>query len=145
MRVLGIDYGDRHIGLALSDPLLVTAQALGQYEPRSPEEDTDFFQELAEKYQVGEIVIGLPLRMDGTSGTRVEKTRKFGNWLQEVLNIEVHYWDERLTTKQAMAILNEDNKKMKKKKRFKDQISASLILSSYLESRVNSPYDPENT
>ena len=133
MRILGIDYGDKHLGLALSDPLWLTAQTLGIYSLQDPKKDRAFFQDLIERHQIGKIVIGLPLRMDGSSGTRVEKPRLFGDWLQKELGIDIHYWDERLTTKQAMSILGEDKINMKKKKKLKDQISASLILSSFLE------------
>lgn len=133
MRILGIDYGDKHLGLALSDPLQLTAQMLGMYSLQTPEKDRRYFQDLIERHQISQVVIGLPLRMDGSAGTRVEKTRVFGDWLQEALRIPIHYWDERLTTKQAMSILREDKIKMKKKKKLKDTISASLILSSFLE------------
>ena len=145
MRILGIDYGDRRIGLALSDPLRMTAQMLCQYERQNPEKDREFFRDLIQQHQISEIVIGLPLRMNGTEGTRVEKTKDFGDWLQEAVNINIQYWDERLTTIQAMAILNEQNFKMKKKKKFKDQVSASLILSSYLESHRKNSDDFQNT
>lgn len=145
MRVLGIDFGDRRIGLALSDPLRMTAQMLGQYERQTPEKDREYFMDLIRRHQISEIVIGLPLRMNGTEGSRVEKTKVFGDWLREAVNINIHYWDERLTTIQAMAILNEQNFKMKKKKRFKDQVSAALILSSYLESHRKNSNDFQNT
>jgi putative holliday junction resolvase len=144
MRVLGIDYGDKHLGLALSDPLRLTAQTLGMYTLETPKKDKRYFKELVERHHISEIVIGLPLRMDGSSGTRVEKTRVFGDWLQKTLELTIHYWDERLTTKQAMSILGEVNIRMKKKKKFKDQISASLILSSFLEVHRKDPDDTQN-
>jgi len=145
MRILGIDYGDKHLGLALSDPLWLTAQTLGMYSLQTPEKDRRYFQNLIERHQIIQIVIGLPLRMDGTAGTRVEKTRVFGDWLQKALKIPIHYWDERLTTKQAMSILGEDNINMKKKKKLKDTISASLILSSFLEVHRKGPDDTEDS
>jgi putative Holliday junction resolvase len=82
MRVLGIDYGDRHVGLALSDALQMTAQPLETYHLQARDEDNrGYFQALVSNQSVGRIVVGLPLRMDGTAGSRVEKTRIFASWL----------------------------------------------------------------
>lgn len=137
MRILGVDFGDRNIGIAVSDALLFTAQALDSYRVRSKEEDKKYFKQLVSKYNVGEIVIGLPLRMDGSPGTRVEKTKKFARWLENTLHLPISFWDERLTTKQALKILGQHKikNKNKKKKILKHQISATIILSSYLESK----------
>ncbi|NIM59838.1 MAG: Holliday junction resolvase RuvX [Candidatus Aminicenantes bacterium] len=135
MRVLAIDYGDSHIGLAVSDKLLLTAQALGSYRPKSKEEDKKYFKELVSKYEIGEIVLGFPLRMDGSPGTRVEKTKEFAGWLKKILKIPIVFWDERLTTRQALRILAQQKIKVKRKKTLEDKIAATVILSSYLESR----------
>jgi len=135
VRVLGIDYGDSHIGLAVSDKLLLTAQTLGSYRSKSKEEDKKYFKELVSKYEIGEIVLGFPLRMDGSPGTRVEKTKEFADWLKKILKIPIIFWDERLTTKQALRILSQQKIKAKRKKILEDQIAASVILSSYLESK----------
>ena len=135
MRILGIDFGDSHIGLAVSDKLLITAQALGTYRSKSKEEDKNYFKELVAKYEIGEIVLGLPLRMDGSPGTRVKKTKEFADWLEKILKIPIIFWDERLTTKQALRILSQQKIKAKRRKSLEDQIAASLILSSYLESK----------
>lgn len=135
MRILGVDFGDRNIGLAISDKLLITAQALGSYRVKNEEEDKKYFKDLVSKYEIEEIVIGLPLRMDGTPGTRVQKTQKFASWLENVLKLPIVLWDERLTTKQALNILNQQKISGKKKKKLKDQISAAIILSVYLESK----------
>lgn len=144
MRVLGIDFGDKNIGLALSDRLLIIAQALGSYRSKSKEEDGKYFKELVSKYEIGKIVIGLPLRMDGSQGTRVEKTKKFARWLESTLSLPVILWDERLTTQQAAKILQAQKVKNKKKKNVEDQISAAIILSSYLERKRTEPDDPQN-
>lgn len=135
MRILGVDFGDKNIGLAVSDKLLITAQALGSYRVKNEEEDKKYFKDLVSKYEIEEIVIGLPLRMDGTPGTRVQKTQKFASWLENVLKLPIVLWDERLTTKQALDILNQQKISGKKKKKLKDQISATIILSVYLESK----------
>lgn len=135
MRVLGIDYGDSHIGLAVSDKLLLTSQALGNYRSKSKKEDKKYFKELILKYEIGEIVLGFPLRMDGSKGTRAEKTKEFADWLKKILKIPIIFWDERLTTRQAHQILSRQKIKAKRKKILEDQIAASVILSSYLESK----------
>lgn len=141
MRVLGIDYGDKSIGLAVSDRLLLTAQALGRYRLKGQEEDKDYFKDLVSKYEISEIVIGLPLRMDGSPGTRVEKTKKFGSWLEKLLNLPIIFWDERLTTQEALKILRQQKVKGSRKKVLEDQIAAALILSSYLERRRKGAHD----
>lgn len=135
MRILGIDFGDKTIGLALSDSLLITAQSLGSYRVVNEEEDKKYFKHLVKKYDIREIVIGLPLRMNGSFGTRAEKTKKFARWVEKTLKLPVFLWDERLTTKQAIKILHKQKIKGKEKKKLKDQVSAAIILSSYLEGR----------
>jgi len=134
MRVLGVDYGDRHIGLALSDPLLITAQPLGSYGLTDrDDEDRAYFQALVAKHEIGEIVVGNPLRMDGSSGTRAEKTRRFAAWLEQAAGRPVTLMDERLTTQQALKTLGDVKFRGKKKKDWEDRIAAVIILSTYLE------------
>lgn len=146
MRVLGIDYGDRHVGLAVSDPLRLTAQPLGTYELReSDRENRDFFRDLVARYDVGEIVIGDPLRMDGSAGTRAERTKEFAAWLEAAVHKPIAFQDERLTTRQALHILEDQKIRGKRKKEREDQIAAVIILSTYLE-RIrpadDAPKDP---
>ena len=135
MRILGVDFGDRTIGLAISDLLGITAQPLASYRRRSEKEDKKYFKSLAAEYGITEIILGLPLRMDGSSGTRAEKTREFARWLERALNLPVLFWDERLTTKQANTILRQRKFAPGAKKNIEDQVSAVIILSTYLESR----------
>jgi len=135
LRVLGIDYGDRKIGLAVSDRLGITAQPLIVYRRKTEKEDADYFKRVVAEYEIKEVIIGLPLRMDGSSGTRAEKTREFARWLEHVLHLPVHFWDERLTTKQAAKILSQQKISPKTKKNIEDQVSAVIILSTYLESK----------
>lgn len=134
MRILGIDFGDNNIGLAVSDLLGVTAQNLGLYRRQGDRQDKTYFQGLVEQYRVERIVIGLPLRMDGSEGSRAAKTREFAAWMENVLQLPVVLWDERLTTREAFRILREQNASASDKKSKKDQISAALILEAYLES-----------
>ena len=135
MRTLGIDYGDRKIGLAISDQLGITAQPLTSYRRKNKKEDAAFFKSLVSGYEIKEVIVGLPLRMDGSSGTRADKTREFAVWLEHTLNLPVHFWDERLTTKQANKLLSQQKISPKDKKDIEDQVSAVIILSTYLESK----------
>ncbi len=135
MRILGIDFGDRNIGLALSDPLELTAQPLGQYQLAGADFDAAFFRGLVRKHEVAEIVVGNPLRMDGSVGTRSQKTADFASWLEKTVAVPVKFWDERLTTQQAIGIMEEQKIGNKAKKRVEHQISATLILQSYLDHR----------
>jgi putative holliday junction resolvase len=144
MRILGMDYGDRHIGLALSDPLLITAQPLGTYELTGKENvDRQYFRELVAKHEVEEIVVGNPLRMDGSSGTRAEKTRVFAAWLEKAVGKPIVFMDERLTTRQALNVLQDEKLRGKKKKEWEDQIAAVIILSTYLEQKRGARDVPE--
>ena len=144
MRILGIDYGDKNIGLAVSDPLLLTAQSLGKYKKKTAAEDAAYFKQLFSRYDIKEVVIGLPLRMDGSEGSRADITRRFGRWLKKVLDIPVIFWDERLTTKEALDLLSQRGTGLKEKKQKVDQVSAALILSSYLENRKSKDHDLES-
>lgn len=144
MRVLGIDHGDRHVGLALSDPLRITAQPLESYELTGRESvDRRFFIDLVARHDVGEIVVGDPLRMDGSSGTRAEKTRAFAAWLGKAVAKPIVFLDERLTTKQALAALKNEKLRGRKKKAREDQIAAVIILSTYLEWKSGAGDGPE--
>lgn len=144
MRVLGIDYGDRHIGLALSDPLLITAQPLGSYETSGRDsDDRRYFRDLVAKHDIGEIVLGNPLRMDGTPGTRTEKTRAFAAWLERTVGMPVVLLDERLTTRQALRTLDDEKLRGRKKKDWEDRIAAVIILSTYLERKRSAGDVPE--
>jgi len=144
MRILGVDFGDRHIGLAVSDPLHLAAQPLTTYVLREGEaENRAYFREIVRAQDIGEIVVGLPLRMDGTVGTRADTTRAFARWLEEAAGRPVVFWDERLTTRQALGIMHEQKVKLKSRRSVVNQIAAALILQGYLDSRrTNAP--PQN-
>ncbi|MGD9345537.1 MAG: Holliday junction resolvase RuvX [Candidatus Aminicenantes bacterium] len=143
MRILGIDYGDRSIGLALSDRLRITAQTLGRYLVKNRKEDALYFKGLVKQHEISKIVIGLPLQMDGSEGARVEKTKEFARWLGKTLELPIVFWDERLTTKQALGILHQQKMDGRKKKKLKDQVAATLILSNYLESERDMTHDED--
>lgn len=144
MRVLGIDYGDRHIGMALSDPLQIAAFPLGSYRLTGDgEKDAKFFLDLVARHNVEEIVIGYPLRMSGISGSRVDKTKTFAAWLEKAVKKPILFQDERLTTRQALHILKEGKTPASKKKSREDQLSAVIILSAYLERKRHDKNIPE--
>ena len=146
MRILGIDYGDKHIGLALSDMLHITVSPLDSYDLTGRhDQDGKFFLDLVEKHDVSEIVIGFPLRLDGTEGTRVDKTREFAAWLKKVVKRPIIFEDERLTSRQAQDMLAEEKfRDPVKKKNREDQLAAMIILSSYLERKRFDDDVPEN-
>jgi putative Holliday junction resolvase len=135
MRFLGIDYGERNIGLALSDELGITARPLTRYRRKGKEKDKNYFLKLIKDFNIKKIIIGLPLRMNGTKGTQAQEVEKFGKWLHEITKLPVNFWDERLTTKQTLKFLKDRNIEYREGKKIKDQISAAIILASYLESQ----------
>jgi len=144
MRILGVDHGDRHVGLALSDLLRVAARPLGTYVLQAREEDNRaYFRELVRAHEVGRIVVGLPLRLDGTPGRRAETTRAFAAWLEEAVGLAVDFWDERLTTQQAASIMREQKVKAQNRRSVINQIAAVLILQSYLDSRRPDAHSPK--
>ena len=144
MKILGIDYGDSSIGLALSDKLFITAHAIGRYRVQNRKADALYFRDLVKKHQVSKIIIGLPLQMDGSEGVRVKKTKEFARWLEKTVGLPIKFWDERLTTRQALQVLHQQKIDGRKKKKLKDQVAATIILSNYLESERENSHVPEN-
>jgi putative Holliday junction resolvase len=138
MRILGIDFGDSRIGIAVSDPLGWTAQGIDTLEWRGGmERPAEAIKQLVSEYGVQQIVMGFPKNMNGTIGPRGEKTQEFINLLQEFTGLEIVKWDERLTTVAAHRMMHEVGMKTSKKKKFVDRIAATLILQGYLDSRGN--------
>jgi putative Holliday junction resolvase len=135
MRIMGIDFGDSRIGVAVSDPLGWTAQGLDTIERKGTlEQAADEIRRLAEQYGVEKIVIGLPRNMNGTIGPSGEKAIEFGELLASVTGLEVVKWDERLTTVAANRLMHEVGMKTSKKKKSVDRIAAVFILQGYLDS-----------
>lgn len=139
MRVMGIDYGDSRIGIAISDPLGWTAQGLETIKWKADVKvPIKRISELIEEYDIKTVIIGFPKNMDGTVGARGEKTIEFiGLLMEEVDGIEVIKWDERLTTVAANRTMHEMGVKKSKKKLVVDQIAAVYILQGYLDSKGN--------
>ena len=132
-RTLGVDFGDARTGLALSDLSGFLASGCGTIKSKSFKETGDSVVEIAKKNDVGLIVLGHPINMNGTLGPRSEKARAFADRLRELTDIEVELFDERLSTANAHTILNITNTRGAKRKDIIDAMSASLILQSYLD------------
>lgn len=135
MRILGIDYGDARIGLALSDESETLASPLGTVTPKSMRKAIDEIAAIAKEKNVKLIVLGLPINMDGSMGERVDKTKAFGSNLERVSGIEVVYKDERLTTVSAERSLIESGVRREKRKTVIDTVSAQIILQGYLDAK----------
>jgi putative Holliday junction resolvase len=135
-RILAIDYGTRRIGLAVSDELGVTAQGLPTLHRTNKRNDFDHLRRTIKTYGVGEIVVGLPLRMSGEAGTQADKVEEFAEALRARFKLPVHLFDERLTSVEANRVLDETDMSDRRRKEVVDQLAAVLILQAYLESRA---------
>jgi len=134
-RCLGLDVGDRRIGVAVSDPLGWTASPLPPVERVSWKKDLARVRSLLEENRVEIVVVGLPIRMDGTRGERAERTLEFVRRLQATTRVPVVTWDERLSTREAERRMVEDDVRREKRREVIDGIAASLILQGYLDNR----------
>jgi putative pre-16S rRNA nuclease len=134
-RILAIDYGSRRMGLAVSDPLGITAQGLETLERKNKRADFGRLERTIREYQVKEIVLGNPLRMSGQEGTQSQKVAEFAEALRERFQLPVHLWDERLTSAEANRLLREAEVSVKKRAQAVDRMAAVLILQSFLQSR----------
>lgn len=137
MRVMAIDYGDAHTGVALSDPTGLLAGFTTTIHSRREEVVLEELAKLARDHQVEEVVMGFPRNMDGTEGPRAQLYRDFAARVEEVLGMPVKLWDERRTTVDAHRILFESGKNARKRKKTVDAVAASLILEGYLAFRRN--------
>ncbi len=134
MRIMGIDYGDARIGLAVSDPMGILAGEAWTMEEWNMERAAARIADEAARRSVERIVLGLPKNMDGTEGPRAEKSREFKSLLEAQTGLEVVLWDERRSSIEAHAILHAGGKKEKDHRKTVDAVAASLILEGYLGS-----------
>ncbi len=137
-RIIGIDYGDKRVGVAVSDPLGFGAHGVGTLENKGLNKLCLEIKNIIEEYTPDTIVVGMPLNMDGTKGFRGEATEKFIDKLRTVYEGKIATVDERLTTMGASRFLNETNTRGQKRKNVIDTVSACLILESYLAHTKNS-------
>jgi len=134
MRILGLDIGDRTIGVAVSDPLGLTAQGITTIKRKSIIIDIEEIEKICKQYAVESFVSGLPKNMNGTIGPQGEKVQRFCEKLKETLNLEIKMWDERLTTVAANRVMIEGDLSRSKRKKIVDKIAATFILQGYLDS-----------
>ncbi len=136
MRILGLDFGSKTVGAAVSDELGMTAQGLEIIRRKSPgklRQTLARIQELTEEYQVEEIVLGYPKHMNNTEGERCERTREFKEMLERRCSVPVTLWDERLTTVEADRTMMEAGIRREDRKEYVDKLAAVFILQSYLD------------
>lgn len=135
-RLLGLDVGSKTIGMAVSDPLGITAQGLPTYRRRNKRLDFEELARVIEQYGVAQIVVGFPLRMSGAEGTQAEKMRVFAEELRKRFGLPVHLSDERLTSAEANRVLRETEMSIKRRGEVVDRMAAVLILQSWMEQRA---------
>lgn len=133
MRVMAIDYGDAHTGVALSDPTGFLVGQTATINSRRPEVVLDRLLKLIEEHRPDELVMGFPRNMDGTEGPRAQLYRDFAAQLEKVSGMKVILWDERRTTIAAHQILFDQGRDGRKRKKLVDAVAASLILENYLD------------
>lgn len=140
MRIMGLDFGSKTVGVAVSDPLFITAQGveiIRRKEENKLRQTLARIEELIGEYEVGEIVLGLPKNMNDTLGVRAELSLEFKEKLERRTGLPVTMWDERLTTVAADRTMMEAGIRREHRKDYVDQIAASLILQGYLDYRAN--------
>ena len=139
MKILAVDYGDARTGLAISDATELLASPLPQIEEKSMVKAAQAVIEASRQHKAGMIVVGLPRNMDGTEGSRAQKTRKMAAIVEQAVEVPVRFWDERRTTVTAAAQLSEAGTFGKKRKEKLDSVSAAVILDSFMAWRKNHP------
>ena len=143
-RALGLDVGDKTVGLAYSDELGITAQGLSTLARTNVEADLTAIAGVCSEHSVEVLVVGLPLNMDGSEGPRAEVSRRFGDRLGQRTGLPVEYWDERLTTMQVERVLLEADLSRAKRKKVIDKLAAQVILQSWLDAHAAPPSEPED-
>ncbi|MCA0982658.1 Holliday junction resolvase RuvX [Halobacillus yeomjeoni] len=135
MKKIGLDVGEKTIGIAISDALGWTAQGLTTlcWDENDYESARERLKEIIEEHSITEAVVGFPKNMNGTVGPRGEASQVFANWMEEEMNVKAHLWDERLTTMAAERVLLDADVSRKKRKKVIDKMAAVMILQSYLD------------
>lgn len=137
MKIMAVDYGDARTGLAVCDRTETLASPVGVIQEKSIAKAAEKIVYASREFEVGMVVIGLPVNMDGSEGARAKKSRKLGGMLEKILDIPVAFWDERNTTKIAETLLSQAGTFGKKRKEELDAVAATVILESYLAYRRN--------
>lgn len=137
MKILALDIGTVRIGIATSDIMQIIASAYEVYRRKYLKADVEHIAKIVSDLAVGEVVIGLPLKMDGSEGQSVEMAREFGDELSKIVSVPIVYQDERLSTVTAQKILIESGMRREKRKDKVDSIAATIILQTYLDKKSN--------
>src|ERR1039458_5458555 len=140
-RILALDVGSKRIGVAVTDALGITAQGLDTIQRQNKRRDYEALRQVLERYEVREIVVGLPLRLSGAEGTQSEKMRRFAEDLHAHFGLPVHLWDERWTSTEANRLLRETDLSIKKRGQAVDRMAAVLILQSWLAARGSQTHE----
>lgn len=134
MRILGLDIGEKTIGVAVCDPLGYTAQGVTTIKRKSKAADIEEIKQICTEYEVESIVIGLPKNMNGTIGPQGEKIMNLGEFIKKNVELPIMFWDERLTTVAAHRVMLEADLSRSKRKKIVDKLAAMYILQGYLDS-----------
>ena len=135
-RILGIDVGDKRIGVAVTDPLQITAQGVMTLKRKTRDDGLEAFRDLIAKYEIKKVVAGLPLNMDGSESAQTRKTVNFCQFIKKRLDVEIIYIDERLTSSWSEKVLIEGNVSRENRKDYIDMLAAQIILQSYMDRAV---------
>jgi putative pre-16S rRNA nuclease len=138
MRVMALDVGDKTIGIAISDALLLTAQSRPTIRRKDLQSDVETLRRLAAENEVHEIVVGQPLHMDGRESPQSQKVARFAEEVRKVLDLPIVFWDERLTSFEAEQHLENMGLNWRQRREQVDKIAAMMILQNYLDSKPNS-------
>ena len=134
-RLLGLDFGTKRLGIAVSTPDQGIASPLENYDRKNPRLDAKHLRELAEDYRIAGLVVGLPVHMSGDEGGLARSAREFGLWIAEETNLPLRFWDERFTSALAEEILQAASLTKKQRKARKDKLAAYLLLQSFLDAQ----------
>ncbi len=137
-RIMGLDYGEKRVGLALSDPLGITAQPLVYIERESDAQVASEIEGLVDAHEVERLIVGLPLSLSGNDSPQTKRIRRFISRLRKKLEVKVEAWDERLSTAEAERTLLEMDVRRNRRKERRDIIAAQLILQGYLDLKGSS-------
>lgn len=138
-RICGVDFGTVRVGLAITDPGQTLASPLEIYQRRNPRLDTDFFLKLVQREQIVGFVVGLPLHLSGQPSPSSMAASAFGQWLQELTNLPVVWFDERYSSSLAHDLFAEVKRTRQQKKKLIDKLAAQILLKNFLESDRSNP------
>ncbi|MGO3017911.1 MAG: Holliday junction resolvase RuvX [Anaerococcus sp.] len=136
-RIMGLDVGDKTIGVALSDPLFISAQPMETIKRTKTNKDIERIIEIIDQYEVSTIVVGLPKNMNNTIGPQSMKVMSFVDLMKKKIDKEIIYQDERMTTLQSERVLIDMKVRRENRKKYIDKIAAAFILQTYLDRRSN--------